>query len=172
LGAEGAAQARAALDAAVADPARRAAALDWLGTHAPEALRPDDAALLTDPDLRVREAAAVALRGADDPALVNAARRALRELVIGTAAERHAGLRAAARLANPTLAPRLLPFLAHEEPETRRLTLLAIAAVPPGLLAPDFLAAPLREALRDPDAGVRSVAEMIVNAECGVRNAE
>ena len=155
-------EAEARLALASSDAAARVAALDWLGAHAPEALRSDDAAFLRDPDLALREAATVALRGATDPALVNAARRALRELVSGTAAERHAGLRAAARLANPTLAPRLLPFLAHDEPETRRLTLLALAAVPPGLLAPDFLAAPLREALRDPDPGVRVTAEKII----------
>jgi HEAT repeat protein len=110
----------------------------------------------------VRAAAAVALRAAPDPVLVNGARLALRMLVEGNPAERHAGLRAAAAIANPTLAPRLLPFLAHDEPETRRLTLLALAAVPPGLLPPTFLRDPLLTLLTDPDPGVRATAAALL----------
>ena len=146
------------------DAGERVAALRWLGAHAPEALRPEHARLLRDPDLEVRAAAAVVLRAAADPALVNRARLALRELVLGSLPERHAGLRAAAEIANPTLAPRLLPYLSDPDPETRRLTLLALAAVPPGLLAPDFLRPPAQAALADPDAGVRAAAEMVLNA--------
>jgi HEAT repeat protein len=134
-------------------------------------LVPGDRAFLDDPDLTVRAAAAVALRAASDPATVDAARRALRTLVEGATAERHAGLRAAARLGNPTLAPRLFPFLAHPESETRRLTLLALAAVPPGLLGPGFLGAHLAAALDDADPDVRATAREIVNGERGTRNA-
>jgi len=122
-------------------------------------------ALLHDPDLAVRAAAAVALRAASDPVLVNGARLALRTLVEGDEAERHAGLRAAAAIGNPTLAPRLLPFLAHDEPETRRLTLLALAAVPPGLLPPTFLRDPLTALLADPHPGVRATAEAILQSD-------
>lgn len=152
--------ARAAL--ASTDPAERAAALAWLGEHAPGSFALADLAFLSDRDLTVRAAAVAALRAASDPVLVDGARLALRLLVEGNAAERHAGLRAAAVIANPTLAPRLLPFLAHDEPETRRLTLLALAAVPPGLLPPTFLREPLLALLTDPDPTVRATAEALL----------
>lgn len=140
------------------DAAERAAALRWLGEHAPELLAAEHAPLFGDPALAVRMAAAVALRGASDPALAQRARLALRDLVRGEAAERHAGLRAAAALANPTLAPRLAPFLAHTEAETRRLAVLALAAIPPGWLAPTRLREWRDLALADPDPGVRGAA--------------
>jgi HEAT repeat protein len=140
------------------DPAARAAALRWLGTYAPTALTIAHASLFVDPVLAVRAAAAVALRGASDPALVQRARLALRELIRGDAAARHAGLRAAAALANPTLAPRLAPFLAHADPETRRLCVLALAAIPPGWLASRLLETWRAAALADPDPGVRAAA--------------
>ena len=159
-GAGGADRARAALASPAA--AERAAALTWLGEHAPEALALDDSVFLSDPDLTVRAAAAVALRAASDPALVNGARLALRVLVEGNAAERHSGLSAAAILGNPTLAPRLLPYLAHDEPETRCLTLLALAAVPPGLLPPAFLREQVAPLLADSDPVVRVTAEAIL----------
>src|SRR5919107_195890 len=138
-----------------AEAREREAALRWLGLHAPEALSLEHAALFHDPDLGVRTAAAVVFRAAADAALANRARLALRELVLGSLPERHAGLRAAAELANPTLAPRLLHYLDDLDAETRRLTLLALAAIPPGLLASDFLRRPAQAALNDPDAGVR-----------------
>lgn len=141
----------------------RAAALRWLGEHAPEALTRDHAALLTDRDLEVRAAAAVVLRASADPEVVQAARLALRELVLSPdLAVRHAGLRAAAGIANPTLAPRLLPFLDDPDPESRRLALLALAAVPRGLLAPAFLRDHAEAALSDPDPGVRAAARMFI----------
>lgn len=141
----------------------RAAALRWLGEHAPEALRPDHATLLHDADLAVREQAAAVLRASADPSLVEAARRGLRDLVLSPdPATRHAGLRAAAALANPTLAPRLVVFLADPDPETRRLTLLALAAVPEGLLAPAFLRGHAMAALADPDARVREAARALL----------
>jgi HEAT repeat protein len=138
--------------------------LAWLGEHAPGSFTLDDLVLLQDPDLTVRVAAVVALRAASDAVLVNGARIGLRRLVEGDAAERHAGLRAAAAIGNPTLAPRLLPFLKHDEPETRRLTLLALAAVPPGLLPPTFLPDLLTPLLADPDPGVRATAEAILHS--------
>ncbi len=140
------------------DPAARAAALRWLGEYAPAALTTAHAPLFDDPALVVREAAAVALRGARDPAVARRARLALRDLVRGEGAERHAGLRAAAALANPTLAPRLAPFLAHAEAETRRLAVLALAAIPPGWFAPALLRAWREPLLDDPDLGVRAAA--------------
>ena len=140
------------------DPALRAAALRWLGTYAPAALTAGHAPLFGDPALTVREAAAVALRGASDPALVGRARLALRDLFRGDAAARHAGLRAAAALANPTLAPRLAPSLTHAEAETRRLTVLALAAIPSGWLAPALLREWRAVALADPDPGVCAAA--------------
>lgn len=140
----------------------RLAALRWLGERAPGALRPDHAALLGDPDLAVRALAVVVLRAAPDPELVDAARRGLRELVVSpVAAERYAGLRAAATLANPTIAPRLFPFLADPDPTTRRLALLALAAVPPGLLGPALLRDHALAALADPDDGVRDAARAL-----------
>jgi hypothetical protein len=161
-GAGGASHARAALSSP--DAAERVAALAWLGAQASGSFTLDDLALLHDPDLMVRAAAVVALRAASDAVLVNGARLALRTLVEGDAAERHAGLRAAATIGNPTLAPRLLPFLAHAEPETRRLTLLALAAVPPGLLPATFLPDLLTPLLADPDPGVRATAEAILHS--------
>jgi HEAT repeat protein len=140
----------------------REAALRWLGQHAPEALSLEHAMLFHDPDLGVRTAAAVVFRAAADAALANRARLALRELVLGNLPERHAGLRAAAELANPTLAPRLLHYLDDPDAETRRLTLLALAAIPPGLLVPDFLRLRAQAALNDPDAGVREAAENVL----------
>lgn len=137
----------------------------WLGEHAPEALTTAQGALFSDPDLAVRAAAAVAFRAASDPVLVNRARLALRDLVTGDLPARHAGLRAAAQLANPTLAPRLVTFLGDADPETRRLTLLALAAVPPGLLHHDFLASVARAARDDADPGVRAVAEAMLHGE-------
>lgn len=146
------------------DADERIPALTWLAEHAPGSFTLADLALLHDPDLTVRAAAVVALRAASDPALVNGARLALRILVEGDAAERHAGLRAAAVIGNPTLAPRLLPFLSHDEPETRRLTLLAIAAVPPGLLPPTYMRDLLAPLLGDPDPSVRATAEAILHS--------
>lgn len=139
-------------------PAERAAALLWLGRHAPEALGAAHAPLCADPALTVRAAAAVALRGATDPALVRLARLTLRELVRGEEHERRAGLRAAAALANPTLAPRLLPLLDHPDAETRRLTVLALAAITPGWLGPALLHERMSVVLHDPDAGVCAAA--------------
>lgn len=147
-----------------ADAAAREGALRWLGEHAPGALTADYAWLLRDPALVVRAAAATVFRSSSDPALVDGARLALRDLLLGSDTEaRHAGLRAAAVLANPTLMPRLLPFLKDPDPETRRLTLLALAAAEyPGLLPPEFLVAPARAALGDPDAGVRQAARTLL----------
>jgi HEAT repeat protein len=140
----------------------RAAAVYWLGAHAPQAFTREHAALLRDADLRLRTAATVVLRASADLELVQAARLALRELVTSPElAVRHAGLRAAAGIANPTLAPRLLPFLDDRDPETRRLVLLALAAVPKGLLAPDLLHRHAETALADPDAGVRAAARVL-----------
>ena len=140
----------------------RIAALRWLGQHAPEALRPHHGTLLHDPDLELRLTAAIVLRASPDPALVEAARCGLRDLVLASdLPTRHAGLRAAAHLANPTLAPRLLGFLADPDPETRRLTLLALAAVPPGLLAPNFLRDHAQAATADPDPAVRAAAQAL-----------
>jgi len=140
------------------DSAERAAALRWLGEHAPEVLTTEYATLFTDPALAVRAAAAVALRGASDPALAQRARLALRDLVQGEGEERHAGLRAAAALANPTLAPRLALFLTHAEAEIRRLAVRALAAIPPGWLAPTLLRAWREPLLADPDPDVRAAA--------------
>lgn len=140
------------------DPVARAAALRWLGMYAPAALTTAHAPLFDDPALVVREAAAVALRGASEAAVARRARSALRDLVRGAGAERHAGLRAAAALANPTLAPRLAPFLAHDEAETRRLAVLALAAIPPGWFATALLRAWREPLLSDPDPGVRAAA--------------
>jgi HEAT repeat protein len=141
----------------------RAAALRWLGEHAPGGLTREHAALLADADLEVRTAATVVLRASADLELVQAARLALRELVMSPEVTvRHAGLRAAAGIANPTLAPRLLPFLDDPDPESRRLALLALAAVPQGLLAPDFLRGHAQAALADPDAGVRDAAQALI----------
>ena len=147
---------------AAPDAAVRATALRWLGEHATEALVAAPSALFHDPDLTVRENVAVAFRAADDPALVNRARLALRDLVLAAPPARYAGLRAAARLANPTLAPRLVTFLTDPDPETRRLTLLALAAVPPGLLHHDFLSSTARAVLDDADPDVRALAETIL----------
>jgi HEAT repeat protein len=141
----------------------RADAVRWLGEHAPGTLTREHMALLADADLEVRVAATVVLRASADPELVQAARVALRELVISPdLAVRHAGLRAAAGIANPTLAPRLLPFLDDPDPETRRLTLLALAAVPRGLLAPALLRDHAEAALADPDPGVRDAAQTLL----------
>lgn len=150
---------------AAADATKREAALRWLGAHAPAALTRDHAGLLRDPVPAVRAAAVVVFRAAADPALVNGARLALRDLLLGgDPAARHAGLRAAAALANPTLLPRLLPFLADPDPETRRLTLLACAAAPPGLLPAHFFSKPATAALDDPDPGVRAAARALLAA--------
>ncbi|HET8627232.1 MAG TPA: hypothetical protein VFL91_07425 [Thermomicrobiales bacterium] len=146
------------------EPGVRAAALTWLGRHAPGALAAAHAGLLTDPAAEVREAAAVAFRVSADPALVNGARLALRDLLLGDRDERRAGLRAAAELANPYTAPRLLPFLADPDPETRRLTLLALAAPPPGFVAPRLLCDAAATGLADPDAGVRAAAARLRDA--------
>lgn len=146
-----------------ADAAAREGALRWLGEHAPAALTADHAGLLRDPAPTVRARAAVVFRSSPDPALVDGARLALRDLLLGGDVEaRRAGLRAAAALANPTLLPRLLPFLGDPDPETRRLTLLALAAPPPGLLPAHWLAAPAEAALADPDAGVREAARALL----------
>ena len=146
--------------------AGRAAALRWLGEHAPEVLQPEHAVLLSDADLEVRATAVAVLRCAAEPTLVEAARRGLRDLVLSPdLATRHAGLRAAATLANPTLAPRLLAFLGDPDPETRRLTLLALAAVPDGLLAPGFLRGHALAAADDADAGVRAAARALLATE-------
>lgn len=139
-------------------PDERAAALRWLGERAPTVLTAAHAPFFTDPALVVREAAAVALRGASDPAVAQRARLVLRALVRGEAAERHAGLRAAVALANPTLAPRLAPFLAHAEAETRRLAVLALAAIPPGWLAPARQREWRDPLLADPAPGVCAAA--------------
>ena len=147
------------------EPHIRADALLWLGEHAPDALAPEHAAAFADTAPEVRAAAAVVFRSSPDPALINRARLALRELVFSPPPARYAGLRAAARLANPTLAPRLLPLLADADPETRRLTLLALAAVPPGLLPPDFLRTHATTSLADPDRGVRAAAEILLVQE-------
>src|SRR5947209_14472551 len=136
----------------------RAAALEWLGAHAPHALTAAHAHLLRDPELAVRAAAAVAFRASPDPALANGARRALRDLITGDLASRYAGLRVAATLANPFTIPRLLPFLQDPDPETRRLTLLALATPPPGLVAPVLVEAAARPLLADPEPGVRDAA--------------
>jgi HEAT repeat protein len=144
----------------------RAGALRWLGEHAPGTLTREHLALLADADLEVRVAATVVLRASADPDVVQAARVALRELVISPElAVRHAGLRAAAGIANPTLAPRLLPFLDDPDPETRRLTLLALAAVPRGLLAPALLRNHAAAALTDPDPGVRDAARTLLTTD-------
>jgi hypothetical protein len=140
----------------------RGEALLWLGEHAPEALGAEHVAAFADAAPEVRAAAAVVFRSSPDPALINRARLVLRDLVSSPPPARYAGLRAAARLANPTLAPRLLPLLADADPETRRLTLLALAAVPPGLLPPDFLRAHATVALDDPDRGVRAAADAVL----------
>jgi len=139
-------------------PTERVAALRWLGEYAPTALTMEHAPSFGDQALEVRAAAAVALRGAIDPLLAQQARLALRDLIRGEAAERHAGLCAAAALANPTLAPRLVPFLAHAEAETRRLAVLALAAIPPGWFAPPRLREWRTVALADLDPGVRAAA--------------
>lgn len=142
----------------------RSTALRWLGAHAPEALQPRHTALLHDPDLELRLTAAIVLRASPNPTLVEAARRGLRDLVLAPdLPTRHAGLRAAAQLANPTLAPRLLGFLADPDPETRRLTLVALAAVPPGLLAPTFLRDHAQAATADPDPTVRAAAHALLD---------
>ena len=101
-----------------AEAGARAAALRWLGAHSPDLLGWEQEPLLRDPDLAVRMAATVVLRAAADPAVVNCARLALRDLVMGSLPERHAGLRAAAEIADPTLAPRLLHYL--DDPTPRR----------------------------------------------------
>ncbi len=138
--------------------AAQIAALVWLSANAPAALLPEDLPLLAAPTLPVRVAALLAFRAAADPTLVHAARRELRLLIEGTDAERYAGLRAAAQIANPTLAPRLLASLAHPDPETRRLTLLALVAVPAGFLGPAFMENVFGTALADPDPAVRDLA--------------
>lgn len=144
----------------------RSAALRWLGEHAPGNLTREHAMLLADADLEVRAAATVVLRASADPEVVQAARVALRELVVSSELPvRHAGLRAAAGIANPTLAPRLLPFLDDPDPETRRLTLLALAAVPKGLLAPALLRTHAEAALTDPDPAVRAAAQTLLTTD-------
>jgi len=145
------------------DGTARVMALRWLGAHAPGALVGEHAALLHDADLEVRTLAAIVLRASPNPSLAEAARLGLRDLVLSPElAQRHAGLRAAAALANPMLAPRLLPFLTDPDAETRRLVLLALAAVPRGLLAPTLLREHAAAALADPDAGVREAARTLM----------
>lgn len=144
------------------DPATRAAALRWLGVHAPAALTAADAALLDDPDLEVRAAAAVALRASPDPALANGARRALRGLLAGPRPARHAGLRAARDLANPFTIPRLFPFLDDPDSATRRLALRAIAVPTLGLVAPALLVARVAPLAHDPDPAVRATARALL----------
>lgn len=144
------------------EPHARAEALLWLGEHAPDTLAAEHTAAFADAAPEVRAAAAVVFRSSPDPALINRARLALRDLVFSPPPARYAGLRAAARLANPTLAPRLLPLLADADPETRRLTVLALAAVPPGLLPPGFLSAHAAVALADSDHGVRVAAATLL----------
>lgn len=139
-------------------PAERAAALLWLGRHLPEAFGAARAPLCVDPVLAMRAAAAVALRGATNPTLVRLARLALRDLMRGADHERRAGLRAAALLANPTLAPRLLPLLSHPDAETRHLTITALAAIPRGWLGTALLRERASTLLADPNAGVRAAA--------------
>lgn len=144
----------------------RAAAVRWLGDHAPHAFTREHEALLTDADLAVRAAATVVLRASADLDLVQAARLALRDMVTAPElAVRHAGLRAAAGIANPTLAPRLLPFRDDPDPESRRLVLLALAAVPHGLLAPTLLRDHAERALRDPDPDVRAAARALLTTD-------
>lgn len=143
-------------------PTVRAAALIWLGTHAPDALTAAHAALLHDPEVAVRAAAAVAFRVSSDPALVNGARLVLRDLILGDHPARYAGLRAAATLASPFLAPRLLPFTHDPDPETRRLALLALAQIPPGLVAPALLARAAQAGIDDSVAAVREAARQLL----------
>ena len=112
----------------------------------------------------VRAAAAVAFRASPDPALVQGARLALRELITGNREARHAGLRAAAALGSPFLAPRLLPYLDHPDAETRRLALLALAAPPLILMDRALLESAASGALDDPDAGVREAARELLAA--------
>ena len=142
----------------------RAAALAWLGTHEPGALTAEHEHLLRDPAVVVRAAAAVAFRASPDPALVQGARLALRELITGDREARHAGLRAAAALGSPYLAPRLLPYLDHPDAETRRLALLALAAPPVILMDRALLESAASGALDDPDAGVREAARELLAA--------
>ncbi len=144
------------------DPSVRANALSWLGAYQPHALTPEQADLLNDADTEVRAAAAVAFRASPDPALVQSARLALRELLTGDWEARHAGLRAAAALGSPFLAPRLLPYLDHPDAETRRLTLLALAAPPLILMDRSLLESAAGGALDDPDAGVREAAHVLL----------
>lgn len=146
-------------------PVVRARALRWLQRRAPGALGREEAATLWDPAPSVRAAAAVAFRASADPVLAECARAALRDLLTSdVAATRHAGLRAAAALANPFLAPRLLPFLAHPAPATRRLALLALAALPHdlGLFTPVLVREPALALLDDPDGGVRDAADRLI----------
>ena len=142
----------------------RAAALAWLGAHEPGALTVEQADLLHDADAGVRAAAAVAFRASPDPALVQGARLALRELLTGDREARHAGLRAAAALGSPFLAPRLLAYLDHPDAETRRLALLALAAPPIILMDRSLLESAAGGALDDPDAGVRESARELLAA--------
>ena len=146
------------------DPTVRAGALTWLAAHGPDALTSEQADLLNDADTAVRAAAAVVFRASPDPALVQGARLALRELLTGDREARHAGLRAAAALGSPFLAPRLLPYLDHLDAETRRLTLLALAAPPLILMDRLLLESAARGALDDPDAGVREAAGELLAA--------
>ena len=146
------------------DPSVRADALSWLGACQPGALTSAQADLLHDTDADVRAAAAVAFRASPDPALVQGARLALRELITGNREARHAGRRAAAALGSPCLAPRLLLYLDHPDAETRRLTLLALAAPPLILMDPSLLESAARGALDDPDAGVREAARELLAA--------
>ena len=147
-----------------ADPSVRAGALTWLAAYRPHALTSEQADLLHDADSGVRAAAAVAFRASPDPALVQGARLALRELLTGDREARHAGLRAAAALGSPFLAPRLLVYLDHPDAETRRLVLLALATPPLILMDRSLLTAAAGRALDDPDAGVREAARELLAA--------
>lgn len=141
-----------------ASPHVRAAVVEWLAEHAPDALAAVADGVLRDPHPRVRAVAAVACRASAEPAVVDLARRTLRELLLGNDAERRAGLRAAIRLANPFSIPRLVGFLDHPDPVTRRLALRAVTVPDPGLLAPGHIRRCIEPLLADPVPAVRAAA--------------
>lgn len=145
-----------------AEPAERAAAVEWCAAHVPDGLPAVASQVFDDPDPVVRAVAAVVYRTSPDAAIVERARLTLRELLAGDDAARHAGLRAAARLGNPFTIPRLFQFLDHPDPETRQLALAAIAAPDPGLVAPEFLRARVEPLLADPVLDIRVAARRLV----------